>query len=62
MSDALPHTSEQYIRYGYTKEWYNCSKTFIFNTFLAFNKMPIPLAILCFFYKIYDWPILIYRQ
>ena len=46
MSDALPHTSEQYIRYGYTKEWYNCSKTLNFNTFLAFNKMPIPLAIL----------------
>ena len=47
MSDALPHTSEQYIRYGY-----NCSKTFIFSTFLAFNKMPIPLAF--FIYKIYE--------
>ena len=48
MSDALPHTTEQYIRYGNTKELYNCSITFIFNTFLAFNKMSIPLAILFF--------------
>ena len=44
MSDPLSHTSEQYIRYGYTKELYNCSRTVIFNTFLAFNKMPIPLS------------------
>ena len=27
MSDALPHTSEQYITYGNTKELYNYSKT-----------------------------------
>ena len=61
MSDALPHTSEQYIIYGNTKALYNYIRTLIFNTFLAFNKMPIPLAILSL-YKIYDWPILIYRQ
>ena len=46
----LPHTSMQYVKYGYTKAWYRSRSDFLFRYFLALIIIPIPFEILFLMY------------
>ena len=53
-SDAEPHISIQYIKYGKINEWYKFCNVFLLKNLRPLRMMPKPLAILFFLYIIYD--------